>query len=139
MSLIANPFDRADLLLDSNQHKVISDAVSRSADGEKPFRRLIDAWWLALCIGVHIEDRKPFTGGTTKFNDGAIFSSDPWRITHLQLLGLTWSGADALGQPSQIIQAANEYANGGIGWVVETIHGQPNRTLAIYNRINDLL
>ncbi|WP_322773853.1 hypothetical protein [Synechococcus sp. CBW1107] len=137
MSLIANPFDRADLFLDSKQHQVISDAQSRS-DLEKPFRRLVDAWWLALCIGVHRDDRKPFTGDKTKIIDGAIFSSDPWRITHLQLLGLTWSGADALEQPSQIVQAANEYANGGIHWVVETIHGQPNRTLAIYNRIDEL-
>jgi len=138
MGLIANPFDRSDLYLDSKHHLVISDAVNRS-DVEKPFRRFVDAWWLGLCIGVHRNDRKPFNGETIKFNDGAIFSSDPWRITHLQLLGLTWSGAEALGQPNQIIQAANEYANGGIEWVVSTIHGQPNRTLAIYNNIIELL
>lgn len=137
MSLILNPFDRSDLLLETKHHSIISDSIAR-ADGEKPFKRFVDAWWLALCIGVRSEQRVKLSGETTKFNDGGIFSSDPWRIIHLQLLGLSWLDSKALDHPNQIIQIASEYANGGIEWIIETIHGQPNRTLAIYNRISQL-
>ncbi|WP_411871684.1 hypothetical protein [Vulcanococcus limneticus] len=136
MSLIVNPFDRSDLFLETKHHAIVAEAISR-ADGEKPFKRYIDAWWLALCIGVRKDHRVKLSGDTTKFNDGGIFSSDPWRIIHLQLLGLSWLGSTALDHPTQIIQLSSEYVNGGIEWIVDTIHGQPNRTLAIYNRISE--
>lgn len=138
MSVLANPFDRTELFIAEEFHPLITASVDR-ADGYKPFRRQIDAWWLALAIGIQRDLRKQFTGGRIKFIDGTIFSSDPWRITHLQLLGLTWYGEQALDRPTDIINAANEYANAGFDWIVETTEGSPNRTLAIYNRIDDLL
>jgi hypothetical protein len=139
MSVIANPFDRSDLFVASEYHEAITSSVDRT-DGYKPFKRQIDAWWLGLGIGIQRGHRKPLApAGRTKFMDGTIFGSDPWRITHLQLLGLTWFGSDALGRPSDIVTAANEYANTGFEWIVETAAGAPNRTLAIYNRIEDLI
>ena len=139
MSVIANPFDRSDLYVASAFHDAITATVDRT-DGYKPFKRQIDAWWLALGIGVQRGHRKELApADRTKFMDGTIFGSDPWRITHLQLLGLNWFGPEALSRPSDIITAANEYANGGFNWIVETAAGAPNRTLAIYNRIEDLI
>jgi hypothetical protein len=139
MTTIANPFDRSDLYVASQFHDAVLASVDRS-DVYKPFRRQIDAWWLALAIGIQREHRKALTPtDRVKFMDGTIFSSDPWRITHLQLLGLNWFGTEALNRPSDIITAANEYANGGFDWIVEAVAGAPNRTLAIYNRIGDLL
>ena len=139
MTTIANPFDRSDLYVSSQYHEAITASVDRS-DVYKPFKRQIDAWWLALAIGIQREHRKVLTpADRVKFMDGTIFSSDPWRITHLQLLGLNWFGTEALNRPSDIITAANEYANGGFDWIVEAVAGAPNRTLAIYNRIGDLL
>lgn len=138
MSVVANPFDRSELFVAREFHETITTAVDRS-DGRAPFRRQVDAWWLAMAIGVQRDFRKPLTGERVKFVEGTIFGSDPWRITHLQLLGLVWFGPDALGRPGDIMNAANEFANGGFDWVVETVAGQPNRTLAMYNRIAEVL
>ena len=139
MTTLANPFDRSDLYVASQFHEAVLASVDRS-EVYKPFRRQIDAWWLALAIGIQREQRKVLApADRVKFMDGTIFSSDPWRITHLQLLGLNWFGTEALNRPSDIITAANEYANGGFDWIVEAVAGAPNRTLAIYNRIGDLL
>jgi hypothetical protein len=110
------------------------------AEGYRPFKRQIDAWWLALGIGIQRGLRTPLApADRTKFMDGTIFGSDPWRITHLQLLGLNWLGAEALSKPTEIVTAANEFANTGFEWIVETVAGAPNRTLAIYNRIDDVV
>lgn len=139
MSVIANPFDRSDLYIASEYHSTIIASVDR-ADGYKPFKRQVDAWWLALGIGVQRHYRKELRPAErVKFMDGTIFGSDPWRITHLQLLGLNWFGPEALSRPSDIINAANEYANGGFDWIVETVSGDPKPTLAVYNRLDDLI
>ena len=134
MSIVPNPFDRFDLFISTEYHQTVTASVDR-ADGYKAFKRQVDAWWLALAVGIQRDRRKPFTGERVKFIEGTIFSSDPWRITHLQLLGLVWFGTEALEHPSEIINAANEYANCGFDWIVETVDGAPNKTLAIYNRI----
>ena len=138
MSLVANPFDRSELFIAKEFHETITSAVDRS-DGRAPFRRQVDAWWLALSIGIQRGHRKPLTAERVKFVEGTIFGSDPWRITHLQLLGLFWFGPEALAQPSEIVAAANEYANAGFDWVAGTVSGQPNRTLALYNGIDEVL
>jgi hypothetical protein len=138
VSIVANPFDRSELFIAKEYHPAIVGAVDR-ADENKAFRRQIDAWWLALAIGVQRDHRREFSGERTKIIDGTIFGSDPWRITHLQLLGLVWFGPDALDHPGDIIAAANEYANGGLDWIAETVDGAGNRTLAIFNRIEELL
>ena len=138
MSIVANPFDRFELFVGREFHETITSAVDRS-DGRAPFRRQVDAWWLAMTIGVQRGQRKPLTAERVKFVEGTIFGSDPWRITHLQLLGLVWFGPDALGHPGDIVTAANEFANAGFDWVVETVSGQPNRTLAMYNGIAEVL
>jgi hypothetical protein len=138
MSVVANPFDRSELFIAAEYHPAITATVDR-ADENKAFRRQVDAWWLALAIGVQRDQRRQFSGERIKFIDGIIFGSDPWRITHLQLLGLLWFGADALDRPGDIITAANEYANAGFDWIADTADGAGNRTLAIYNRIEDLL
>jgi hypothetical protein len=139
MSVIANPFVRYDLYIAADYHDAITASVDR-VDGYKPFKRQVDAWWLALAIGVQRDYRRELSpSNRVKFMDGTIFGSDPWRITHLQLLGLNWFGPEALSRPSDIVTAANAYANGGFDWIVEVASGAPNRTLAIYNRIEDLV
>lgn len=138
MSIVANPFDRSELYIATEYHGAITSTVDR-ADENKAFRRQVDAWWLALAIGVQRNHRISLPVDRTKFMDGTIFGSDPWRITHLQLLGLLWFGADALDRPGDIIAVANEYANAGFDWIVATTDGAGNRTLATYNRIEELL
>lgn len=138
MSRAANPFATTDLYVADEVHGVITDNVHRN-DARRPFRRQIDAWWLALLIGLQNGEHRPLTGKTVKFMDGTIFGSDPWRITHLELLGLSWFGPEGLDRPHDIVSRASEYANAGFDWVVETVAGQTNRTLALYSRLGELV
>ena len=54
------------------------------------------------------------------------------------VVSVQWFGSEALDKPSEIINAANEFANGGFDWIVEGVTGAPNKTLAVYNRIEEL-
>ena len=76
------------------------------------FTRQVDLWWYALGIGVAMRERSilPARDELTRFNDAGVLTSDPWRITHLELLMLSEQGAEADTSPAAILQMANEYA-----------------------------
>ena len=81
-------------------------------DATVPFTRQVDLWRYALGIGVAMGERSilPSRGELTRFNDAGILTSDPWRITHPELLTLSEQGPDADTSPAAILQMANEYA-----------------------------
>jgi hypothetical protein len=117
----------------------IGELVSKGEkDGSAPFPRQVDAWWMAMSIGVRQGRRTPLPERVVKFNDGGILSSDPWRITQLELLTLSLLGAEALDSPSQTIRMASEFANTGFDWLLETVLGQAEPTLALINAVEEL-
>ena len=136
MAVIENPYVSHDLLIDKKLHEIIAPHVSH---GKRPFRRWIDAWWLGLCIGHHQVQRLPLPERSqcTKFNDGGILSSDPWRITHLELLVLAEEGEDALVKPARVIRLASEYANSGLKWIADELLGEANGTLRLMNKLGE--
>ena len=75
----------------------------------------------------------------TKFNDGGILASDPWRITHLELLALADGGEDALMSPSGVVTMASEYAHTGLVWIADALLGEAQATLRLMNRLGDLV
>ncbi len=58
-----------------------------------------------------------------RFNEGGILESDPWRITHLELLILGEQGDEATANPSSVLQIANEYAVTGFRILAEQLRG----------------
>ncbi len=44
------------------------------------------------------------------FSEADILQSDPWRVTHIELLVLGEAGVDSACNPAAVAQAANEYA-----------------------------
>src|SRR5688500_14920196 len=116
MADIVNRYSSVDLFMPQDTHTIIKEF---HGPGDRPFPRLIDAWWLGLCIGVHEGEREPFASGDArvKFMAGDILSSDPWRVTHLELLALSLDGPELLQNPSKVIQLAMEYANYGLRWL----------------------
>ena len=138
MTLLANPYASQDLLIDSELHARFS---SYTRIKNSTFPRWIDAWWLGLCVGDTMNRRIPLPEGRdrrTKFNDGGILSSDPWRITHLELIALAHGGDEALTRPSEIIRLANELANGGLLWIADALLGEAEPTLRLLNELTDL-
>ena len=73
-----------------------------------------------------------------KFNTAAILNSDPWRITHLELLALSEEGSDVLDNPGRVIHIASEYANAGFPWLLDRMIGEAEPTLALMNHLAEL-
>ena len=140
MTVLANPYASQDLFVPKAFHdsyerySKIGRSEGKDLDGA-PFPRMIDMWWVALCLGVREDIRTPL-GDTVKFADGAILGSDPWRIAHLGVLALHLSGEEALDHPGEIIRMSCEYAATGAKQLIEemAIHGRPMKPLLTFLR-----
>lgn len=139
MAQIANRYASQDLFIAQSHRDSLGDFVSRADRDGKPFSRQVDAWWLAIGLGVREGIRTPLPAETVKFNDGGILGSDPWRITHLELLAIAEAGESVLDQPAQVIRIASEYANTGFPWLFDVMLGQSLPTLVLMNRLSEML
>lgn len=136
-SRVVNPYASQDLYVATTVHARRFELVSRSDKDGKPFSRQVDAWWMAMAIGVRLGQRVPLPApqDTTKFNDGVVLASDPWRITQLEMLALAEEGEEVLDAPTQVIRIASEYANGGFPWLLDQLLGVQEPTLTLINRL----
>ena len=89
-----------------------------------PFNRYVDLWWAALCLGVR-EGRRSVPPNWHDFVTGAVLNQDPWRIRHLELIGLAEEGPGVLEDPGKVIGIANEYAATGMVTLIDTMTGKP--------------
>lgn len=140
MADIVNRYGNLDLFISKDSHDRLTEHVSRAEKDGKPFARQVDAWWAALVVGVRMAERVALPSGdqTVKFNTAAILSTDPWRITHLELLALSEEGSEVLDTPGRVIQIASEYANAGFPWLLDQMVGEAEPTLALMNHLSDL-
>lgn len=123
-----------DLYMLEDAHHVIRNYTGPG----KIFSRQIDGWWLGLCIGVRKRERLPFPSDAqrVKFMDGTIFNSDPWRVTHLELLALSKEGDHVLTEPRRVVGMAMEYANFGLEWLANECLLRTEPTLSVLNRLD---
>ena len=125
-----NPFQTVELRIPES----FRDEVSRYCQGptqegrktglgEAPFPRMVDMWFLALCLGAKEGRREDLTGVKMhKFMDGTVLSTDPWRIDALMLLAISLTNDTAIvAEPGKIINLANEYAAGGLPDVLDML------------------
>ena len=97
---------------------------SKSDPDKSPFGRYVDLWWAGLCLGVH-EGRRTRPDGWHKFNDGGVLSSDPWRISQLQLMAVGHTGGtEVLKDPGEVIAIANEFAATGLPILADAVTGK---------------
>ena len=141
MAALSNPYANQDLFWQKEFRENYVKALQGRGDVRKPFQRQIDLWWCALCLGVKLGRRTPLgpKDRLVKFNDGRILSSDPWRITHLELLALAELGEEGLDNPSDTIQMAGEYAATGASVIEEICAGAAEPTLTLLTRLPDYL
>ena len=118
-------YGNQDLWLPKGFHSEFRDRLVDRSKERTAFPRQVDLWWYALGVGVIEGHRKdlPDREQLVKFNDGGILESDPWRITHLELLALAEEGESAAASPAKVVQIANEYAMTGCGALLEGLRG----------------
>ena len=90
---------------------------SRNNPEDSPFPRMVDMWFLAVCVAVKEGLSPDFDpkGKTYKAIEGAVFGSDTWRSNALMLLAIAHTGdVDIASDPHQMIRVANAYALAGL-------------------------
>lgn len=133
-----NRYATIDMFIPTDVHSRIDSFVSRSDADPRPFERQIDLWWAGLALGTHMGTRTPMPEKRVKFNTAAILNSDPWRISHLELLALAEEGPEVFDSPARVIEIASEYANTGLPWIVNALLGEAEPILTFINRLGDL-
>jgi hypothetical protein len=130
-------YSSVDLFMSRGIHDRVSSVQGSNLD--LPFRRQIDFWWAGFLLGVNSRATSPFEGDTVKFQDGSIFSSDPWRIVHLELAALAIDGQEALQNSSRVIAIAQSHANAGMRQILESLAGEARPVLTLINEIDSLI
>ena len=90
---------------------------SRNNPEDSPFPRMVDMWFLAVCIAVQEGLSPDFDskGKTYKAIEGAVFGSDTWRSNALMLLAIAHTGdVDIASEPPKMMRVANAYALAGL-------------------------
>ena len=97
--------------------------VKRGDDPYIPFNRQIDLWWYAFGVGARIGEKTPLPDRSSlvRFNEAGILESDPWRITHLELLALAEQGEDIAADPTKVLLLAHEYAMTGFSVLTQEL------------------
>ena len=122
-----NPFSASRLEYPTEQREHYLHHVQRSSSlpvDESPFPRMIDFWWASLSLAVRngLEPIDLSNAKTTRFVEGSVFDSDPWRIQFLRLIALhVKSQPEIVGNPSEIISMANGLAAAGVPGIVEML------------------
>ena len=90
---------------------------SRNNPEDSPFPRMVDMWFLAICIAMKeglSPDFEP-KGKTYKAIEGAVFTNDPWRSNALMLLAIAHTeDVEIVSKPNDMIRVANAYALAGL-------------------------
>ena len=140
-----NPFQTAELRIPESLREDVSRYCQgptqegrKTGLGQAPFPRMVDMWFLALCLGAKNRKREDLGGVKMhKFMDGTVLGSDPWRIDALMLLAITLTGDTTIvAEPARIINLANEYAAGGLPDVIDML--KDGDADAIYNLSDNL-
>ena len=84
---------------------------------DSPFPRMVDMWFLAVCLAVHhgLDPVFDAAGPTYKAIEGAVFGSDPWRSNALILIAIGHTGdVNIADNPNEMMRIANAYALAGL-------------------------
>ena len=96
----------------------------RSSINDSPFPRMVDLWFLSICIAVRL-DMEPADLGksdTYKIIEGSIFANDPLRIHALMMIAIKKTGSvEIVAEPRQVMALANGLAVAGLPKVVEML------------------
>lgn len=122
-----NPFLGIDINVPEEYRETFSRYCRTSGQSNinnSPFPRMVDLWFLSVCIAVKF-DLTPIQIGksdTYKIIEGSIFSSDPLRIHALMLIAIKQTGQiEIVGEPRKIMSLANGLAIAGLPKVIEML------------------
>ena len=122
-----NPFQAIDVLVPKEFHDDFHRYCRRGTGSvdQSPFPRMIDLWFLSLCVAARLDLRPVDTSGTEtwKMIEGTIFNSDPWRIHTLMLIAIDKTDdVHIVSEPRKVMALANGLAVAGLPRVLEMLN-----------------
>jgi hypothetical protein len=141
--ITANPYNQ-DIFVPERYHEAFQRYASTRKSGVEgidasPFARMIDMWWASLCLGVRKGVRLPVGEQRTKIIDAAILGTDPWRITHVELLAIADAGEEVLDRPAEVVRIASEYAVAGMKDLIEEMLPYPEPMFPVCNYFKQVI
>lgn len=122
------------------------DAETRGDPGAVPFNRMVDLWFLAVCVGAAEDAFMSLPKGSThKFHTGQVLQGDILRIEFLLLNAIAHTGDPYIvNDPKQVIAIAEGCVAGGLPYLIDMLsvgHSSPalNLTRAISAKLQDQL
>lgn len=137
MNKYFNPFQSLELRFPEQYREEVekytrTGSAAGTSPSRAPFPRMVDLWWLAVCVAARRGKREPVREKMHKFMEGSILASDPWRIEQLCLMVIGFTGStEILRTPPDVVQLANELAAAGLPTVLEWL--QSGRSEPIFN------
>ena len=136
-----NVFGQADINLPEkyqeyfHMYSLTRTEGSRNNPEDSPFPRMVDMWFLAVCIAAK-EGLKPefeVKGKTYKAIEGTVFGSDNWRSNALQLLAIAHTGdVQVTDKPNEMMRIANAYALAGLPRLIALLEEREGDTALDY-------
>lgn len=131
MSKYLNPYQNQELRYPKEYAEHIQDYLlgkeedkkKKHALRQRPFKRIVDIWMLALCLGVRNGKRRDLErGDSMKYEQGSIFTRDHWRVNFITTLIVgAEDNVDLISTPRKIIQLANQYAAAGFSELFSSV------------------
>ena len=116
-----------------------NDSLVSTTNPRAPFERQVDLWWHAIELGVVAGEKTsmptPLRPAMVNFSEADILQSDPWRVTHLELLVLGEQSVDAACNPATVVLTANEYAMTGFRLLAEELRGQSDLQVHLFSLV----
>lgn len=122
-----NPFQGMDISVPEEYRETFARYCrtgGRSNIDDSPFPRMVDLWFLAVCIAVrqNMEPADLGKSATYKIIEGSIFANDPLRIHALMLIAIKMTGEiEIASEPRQVMSLANGLAVAGLPKIVEML------------------
>ena len=144
-----NPFQGTEIFVPAGCH----DDVKRYCQGTdgritvkmKPFPRMVDMWFLAICLAVR-DGLKPVEKGkkgkdVTEINRGEVFANETDRVHILMLIAIKVSGnIEIVTEPRKMIDIANGLAGAGLPKVIDMLEaGQESPIWNLSEAVYELL
>ena len=122
-----NPFQGIDVSIPVEFHDDITRFSQREGKAiidQSPFPRMVDMWFLAVCIAAR-DKLQPVDIGkydTKKIIEGSIFGSDPWRVHTLMLIAIAQAKSiEIVSEPRKMMNIANGLAIAGLPRVLDML------------------
>ena len=148
---INNPFQSVEVFVPAEQHDAYkrycvgtesAGRGSRSYD-KSPFHRMVDMWYLAVCLAVR-DGQHPDDLGKRKLveiNKGVVFADYPEMVYTLMLIAMQVSGDNSIvDRERDMIKIANGLASAGMPKLLQMLEsGQGDQIWNLSEAIHQLL